>query len=54
MGVVPGAGIGLGIDAAIRKKVVVYRARSGSPTKTSRTIASTVAHRQGVELSISF
>jgi len=55
IGVFEGAAIGLAIDAAIRKKVIVYRSLMKSSTRTALTVAPIVAQRRkGVGLTISF
>jgi hypothetical protein len=55
IGVIPGAAIGLGIDAAIQRKVIVYRRPLTSLTRMGLTVAPIVAgRRRGVDLTISF
>lgn len=55
VGVIPGAAIGLVIDAVIKRKVVVYRSASKSSMKTAVSIAPIVVRRRrGVELTMSF
>lgn len=45
----------LGIDAAIHKKVIVYRSPSTSSTKRDLTVAPiAVQRRKGIELTIVF
>ena len=55
VGVIPGAAIGLVIDAVIKRKVVVYRSVPRSPTGTAIAVAPIVArHRKGVAWTVSF
>jgi hypothetical protein len=56
-GVIPSAAIGLAIDAAVQKKVVVFRSpsRLSSSGRTALTVAPIVGQRRkGVELTVSF
>lgn len=54
-GVLPGAAIGLGIDAAIRRKVVVYgREPEPSPSAVFAVAPIAAQRRKGVALIVSF
>lgn len=54
-GMIPGAALGLAIDAAIRKKVIVYRATSTPSTRNILTIVPMVADRRtGFALVVAF
>jgi hypothetical protein len=54
VGMIPAVAIGVAVDAAIRRKVIIYRG-STTLTKTSISIAPiTTQRRQGVELTLSF
>lgn len=55
LGVAEGGLIGLGIDAAIKAKIIVYRNLSKPSTSTAVTVAPIMAsHRKGVRLAVSF
>jgi len=55
IGVIPGAAIGLAIDVAVQRKVVVYSSPSQSSKRTALTVTPIVAQRRkGVGLTISF
>jgi hypothetical protein len=55
IGVIPGAAVGLAVDAAIRERVVVYRNPPRSSTGFTFTVAPMVSERRkGVEIILSF
>lgn len=54
IGVVEGALIGLAIDAAIKRKVVVYRSQSSSSTGAVTVAPIVAGRRQGLALTMSF
>jgi hypothetical protein len=55
IGVIPGAVIGLAIDLAVQKKVIVYRRPSQSSKGPALTVTPLVAqHRTGIGLTIFF
>jgi hypothetical protein len=55
IGVIPGAVIGLAIDLAVQRKVIVYRSPSKSSSGPALTVTPVVApHRSGIGLTIFF